>query len=59
MKIRFYLYVYYNSFLLNGMAGGGGLSAFSIKRLGENCVYCRTNRLGKLFKNDYEVEVMK
>lgn len=58
MRIRFYLHVYYNSFLLNGMAEKA-MSAFSIKRLGENCVYCRTERFGKLFGNDYEVEVMK
>lgn len=34
------------------------MSAFSIRRIMKNEVYCLTKRFGKLFENEYEVEVM-
>lgn len=63
MKMRFYLYVDGNCFILNGMVGRRNatysISAFSIRRIMKNEVYCLTERVGKLFENEYEVEVMK
>lgn len=35
------------------------MSAFSIRRIMKNEVYCLTKRFGKLFENEYEVEAMK
>ena len=63
MKMRFYLYVDGNCFILNGMVGRRNttysISAFSIRQVMRNEVYCLTKRFGKLFENEYEVEVMK
>jgi hypothetical protein len=63
MKMRFYLYVDGNCFILNGMVGRRNakysISAFSIRRIMKNEVYCKSKRFEKLFKNEYEVGVMR
>ena len=62
MKMRFYLYVDGNCFILNGMVGrrkdAYSISAFSIRRIMKNEVCCLTKRFGKLFNNEYEVELL-
>ena len=59
MRIRFYLATDGEHFSFVGVVRKSGVSLFSLRSFYENVIYCRTNRLGKLFRNDYEVEVMK
>lgn len=64
MKMKFYLYVDGNCFVLNGMVDDRrndafSMSTFSIRCVMKNEIYCMTERFGKLFENEYEVEVMR